>query len=204
MIKIDKLSFSYRDDHVLKDVSMIVNKGDYIALTGSNGSGKSTLIKLILGLLEAESGSITKGYSSIAYIAQQGLEDISFPVTVNELLKFRLPKNVLSKGDIQAALSRVGMENEGRKLISNLSGGQRQRVLIARELLINPEVLLLDEPTNGLDQRSIESLYTLLKKLNKESQMTIILVTHHIDEDDLDGMRVFSVFDHHVKEVTHV
>ena len=203
MIKISNLSFSYNDDIVLKDVTMEIHQGDYIALIGSNGSGKSTLVKLALGLLEADSGTITNTHGSIAYVPQQGLEDVRFPVTVNELLTFRLPRRKNKKTIIQDALKTVGLQDEGNRLISNLSGGQRQRVLIARELMVKPDVLILDEPSTGLDQDSIQHLYNLLKRLNQDEKMTIILVTHHINEDDLDGLRVFEIDHHHVEEVDH-
>lgn len=204
MININNVSFSYPDGMVLNDVTMTIQQGDYIGLLGSNGSGKSTLIKLILGLLQPSEGSIDRHYKRIAYVPQQGLEDVFFPVTVNELLKFRLPARKATADDIHAALKRVGLQDEGRKLIKNLSGGQRQRVLIARELLIHPDVLILDEPSTGLDQRSIQSLYKLLNQLHQDEGLTIILVTHHIDEQETKGMRLFEVSNHAVTEVSHV
>lgn len=204
MIQIENVSFSYSDGTVFKDVNLRINKGDYLALLGSNGSGKSTLIKLILGLLDPTSGKIHREYDRIAYIPQQGLEDVSFPVTVNELMKFRLPRSKGSNAAISDALLRVGMQEEGKKLIQNLSGGQRQRVLIARELLIAPEVLILDEPNTGLDSKSIQSLYQLLDQLNQEEAMTIVLVTHQLDEEQRKGKRIVTVSDRNLIEVNYV
>lgn len=204
MIKLKDLSFSYPDGIVLENVNMEIHKGDSIALLGSNGSGKSTLVKLILGLMEPSQGAITRQYHTIAYVPQQGLEDVLFPVSVNELLKFRLAKSKGSQQRIHDALKRVGMQDHGKKLIKQLSGGQRQRVLIARELLVQPDILILDEPTTGLDQESITKLYALLKGLNENENMTIILVTHHLDDDQQENKRIFEVFNHEVKEVNHV
>lgn len=203
VITINNLSFSYRNDVILEDVSLTIGPGDFVALTGSNGSGKSTLLKLILNFLEPKSGSIQmdKIKYPLAYIPQSGIESSNFIVTVNELLKFRNKHS--SKEKIDEALSMVGMMDYKKNLLKNLSGGQRQRVLIARELMNQPQVILLDEPTNGLDRDSIALLYNLLIDLNKQG-ITIILVTHHIDEVFKGINRVFEVSHHKVEELKYV
>lgn len=204
ILELDNISFSYRNDTVLDSVTFSVNQGDYIALVGANGSGKSTLLKLILGFLEPKSGTLKydKINHPISYIPQGGLESIDFVVTVEELLHFR--KKRVTKKEVSDALTRVGMQDYAKELVKNLSGGQRQRVLIARELLSNPSLILLDEPTTGLDTKSIDMLYGLLKELNQEHHISIVLVTHHIDESCIGINRIVEVKDHTLKEKSHV
>lgn len=204
MIEIKDLSFKYNKHEVLNDINLTINPGDYLALIGSNGSGKSTLVKLILGLLQPQEGTLKQTFSRVAYIPQQGLEDVSFPITVYEMLKFRLPRKQSNHDHIMEALNTVGLSDVSKSLVKNLSGGQRQRVLIARELLINPDLMILDEPHNGLDQKSIASLYKLLRKLNQEAGVTIILVTHHMDDKDTKNLRVVKFEDHSISEVAYV
>lgn len=203
MIQFNNVSFSYNEDLVLKDLNMNIQKGDYVAITGGNGSGKSTLIKLMVGLIQPDQGNLEVLSDKVAYVPQNGLESIRFPVTVEELLSFRLSKKDLKQEKINQVLKTVGLEDYRKRLIKDLSGGQRQRVLIARELIIQPEIIILDEPTNGLDQNSIQSLYQLLKKLHGEG-LTIILVTHHIESTYRSEMRVFKLDHQNLEEVSYV
>lgn len=203
MIEFNNVRFSYNQDLVINDLSLQINKGDYVAITGGNGSGKSTLIKLMVGLLKPDTGSLTVLSDKVAYVPQNGLESITFPVTVEELLSFRLPKNKFNKQNVNVALKTVGLLDLKKRLIKDLSGGQRQRVLIARELIINPEIMILDEPTNGLDQDSIASLYKLLSQLHKEG-LTVVLVTHHIESHHAKGMRVLKLDHQSLQEIDYV
>lgn len=203
MIQIKDVSFSYNNDLVLNHVSTVIKQGEYVALVGGNGSGKSTLIKLLVGLFEPNSGTINIESHHIAYIPQQGLESITFPVTVEEMLNFRLSRKQRNDQKLTQALKMVGLESYRHRLIKDLSGGQRQRVLIARELLTQPDIIILDEPTNGLDQNSIQSLYQLLNQLHQEG-MTVILVTHHLDKQISADVRVLEMDQHDLKELSHV
>ena len=99
------------------------------------------------------------------------------------------------------ALRHVGLESKANDLISNLSGGQLQRVLIARELMMNPEIMFLDEPTSGLDSQSIATLFELLQHINEKHNITIVMVTHQLDQENLPINRVLTVSDYDVKEV---
>lgn len=220
IIQVKNLSFSYEKRPVLKDVSFDVFARDFVAIVGSNGSGKSTLMRLLLGLLKPQEGSVElfgtnvqqlKNYASLGYVPQGGLLQVSsFPATVLEVILLRLPKgnffNFSNKKRIDEAmktLRHVGMEDYAHRLISTLSGGQLQRVLIARELMMNPEILLLDEPTSGLDKESIETLYTLLDHINEVHDITIIMITHQHNYQKSRINRVFEVFDYSVSEVSH-
>lgn len=204
MIKLENVSFAYPQDTVLDRISLDIKQGDYMVLLGTNGSGKSTLVKLIVGLLNPDSGRIIRDTQKVAYVPQQGLESIQFPVSVEEMLCFRLPKKEAKNAPIDEVLELVGLSDYRKRLIKDLSGGQRQRVLIARELLIKPDVMVLDEPSTGLDQDSMTVLYSILDKLNKEQQLTVVLVTHHIEDHECDGKRILEVSQHTLKEHNHV
>ena len=185
----------------------------------SNGSGKSTLIKLLLGLLVPSKGKVELfgedvqtliNFSNIGYVPQGGLLQVSrFPATVLETILLRIPKgnffNFNSKQRLDEAmktLRHVGMQDYAHRLIGSLSGGQLQRVLIARELMMNPEVIFLDEPTTGLDKKSINTLYELLDHINEVHDITIVMITHQLEKSNGKVNRHFIVDDHQIEEVS--
>lgn len=174
IIEIKNLNYSYnKKENILENVSLSVEKKDLVAIVGHNGSGKSTLIKLILGLIENKNGKINvKG--KLAYIPQKYNQDINFPGKVKEILNLECCDCNLRED----VLVNLGVENLQEKQFKSLSGGQQQRVLIALSLLSNPDILVLDEPTVGVDTKTQEEFYKLLKKLNKERELTILFVTH--------------------------
>lgn len=174
IIDVNSLTYSYNEsENILDNVSFSINKKDLVAIIGHNGSGKSTLIKIILGLLEHKKGSV-KVKGKLAYIPQKYNQDINFPAKVNEILNLECCDCDL-RGEILIGL---GIENLVEKQFKSLSGGQQQRVMIALSLLSNPDILILDEPTVGVDTKTQEDFYKLLKKLNKERDLTILFVTH--------------------------
>lgn len=199
IIEIKNVSFQYEHTQVLKDISFAVQEGDFLALLGPNGSGKSTLLKLILGLLKPMQGEILlfdqplssfKQRELIGYVSQKSNSfNSGFPATVKEVVQSglvkktglfkRFPNN--SDELVLNALKQVGMEQFINRNIGQLSGGQQQRVFIARALIANPKVLILDEPTVGIDHENVQAFYELLEKLNKENNITLILVTHDVD-----------------------
>ena len=198
VIEVTNISFAYGDDTVLKDITLRVGEGDYLGLIGPNGSGKTTLLKIMLGLLKPHSGSVLflgrplsemRGWSGIGYVPQRASFDKNFPVTVREVvLMGRYARRGLfrftTKDDEQAvkkALSQVGMLDYQDRLIGSLSGGQQQRVFIARALAAQPTIIFLDEPTVGIDEKSAEEFYALLRTLNQELHLTLVLVSHDID-----------------------
>ncbi len=199
IIEITNISFSYGGHDVLKDVNLHVHRGDYLGLVGGNGSGKTTLLKLILGLLTPKSGTIKlfgqdvrsfKDWSKVGYVPQKATAiDANFPATVEEVVlmgrygKRGLFHRVTSEDREKAieAIRRVDMLRYRDTLIGDLSGGEQQRVFIARALAGEPEVLFLDEPTVGVAERIKSDFYALLQKLNKELQLTIVLITHDIE-----------------------
>lgn len=219
IIEVSNLSFNYRESEILKDINFKVYKRDFVAITGANGSGKSTLMKLMLGILKPNDGSVKLfdepienilNFSNIGYVPQGGLMQVSrFPATVLETILLRIPggnffnfSNKARKEEAMKALRHVGMHEYAHRLLSQLSGGQLQRVLIARELMMNPDVIFLDEPTSGLDKASIESLYLLLDHINEVHDITIVMITHHLDQTVSMINRVFNLDDHQLIEVS--
>lgn len=196
IISIENVSFAYNKQNVLDDIILSIDEGDFVGIIGCNGSGKSTLMKLLIGQLSPSSGKIklfneelskSNKLNKIGYVPQISLSSgISFPATVEEIVMANLyskigfmkfPKKE-HKEKVKDALKKVNMEEYSKRLIGNLSGGQQQRVMIAKALVSDPKIIILDEPTTGIDASSEEQLYYLLNKLNKESKITIIIVSH--------------------------
>jgi len=168
---------------------MSVLPGEYVGVIGPNGGGKTTLMKLLLGLLEPQQGEIKlfgvpaqkfHDRHKIGYVPQRiGGNDFRLPITALEVVRFGAPG-----GDTRQALAsfkQLGIENIANRRISELSGGQQQKVYIAKALAANPEVIILDEPTAGVDVKAQDDFYQLLASLNKQHNLTIILVSHDID-----------------------
>jgi zinc transport system ATP-binding protein len=201
-IKIENMSFGYEDGLVLKDINMTINKGDFVGIIGSNGTGKSTLIKLILGILSPTKGTIRSDYTNIGYVPQVGFAvKADFPATVREVVMLNLFKEIgLFKRPnkkhhemVEGVLQTVGMLDKADKQIGKLSGGQQQRVMIAKALVASPEILVLDEPTASIDAENEQILYELLNYLNKENNLTIVMVTHTIENIEESMNKIYLV-----------
>jgi len=199
IIEINQLSFSYGSNLILNQVSLNIHQGDYLGIVGPNGAGKTTLLKIMLRLLSPASGAIKlfgvdiknfKDYSKISYVPQKVIDfDVKFPVTVKEVVSMgRYAKkglfHHLQTTDLEIinnSLKQVKMENYQDTLIGDLSGGQAQRVFIARALVNQPELIFFDEPTAGIDQKSQDDFYSLLRELNQTMGLTLVLVSHDIE-----------------------
>ena len=173
ILEIKNLHFGYSKEPLLKNISFTLHKKELVAIVGPNGAGKSTLVKLIAGLLKKQGGTINvKG--KVAYIPQKFNQDPNFPATVRELLDIECC-NCGIREEVVKSLSLQSLVN---KQFKELSGGQQQRVFVAMALLSEPNILILDEPTVGIDTKTQEEFYKLLKKLNDERDLTILFVTH--------------------------
>jgi zinc transport system ATP-binding protein len=193
-IEINRLSFSYSGSTpALEDVSLRIGEHDFVSVVGPNGGGKTTLLKLLLGLLKPDTGTIRvfgqdpeHARPQIGYLAQRQRLDPQFPVTVLDVvLMGRIGKAAMwgpyRKADKEVAvraLHDVGMYNLRYRSFSSLSGGQSQRVLIARALASEPKLLLLDEPTAHLDPGVQDDFYRLLHQMNE--RLTLVMVSHDI------------------------
>jgi zinc transport system ATP-binding protein len=192
-IHVNNLTFAYRQETILEDINLTVTSKDFLAIIGPNGGGKSTLIKLILGLLCPQSGTIEifgkspkESAHQLAYVPQHTHANSDFPITVLEVVlmgcldgrcwgKYTKADHAKAK----EALQKVGMIQYASAKLSRLSGGQRQRVFIARALCMEAKILLLDEPTASIDIDGQRQIFELLQSLN--SHMGIIVVSHDIN-----------------------
>lgn len=193
VIEIENLSFAYDGFTVLQDVTLRIKGREFICMVGPNGGGKTTLLKIILGLLQPDSGLVRvfgeppeHARQRIGYVPQHALVDPEFPVTaldvvlmgrINKKKRFRL----FGRKDTAAAmeaLAAMELSDAAARPFSGLSGGQRQRVLIARALVGDPELLLLDEPTASLDLHVENEFYEMLREINK--RLTVIIVSHDL------------------------
>lgn len=192
IIKCEHTDFGYENHDAVIDLNLEIYPGDYLCVVGENGSGKSTLIKGMLGLLKPTGGSLSVAdelkRGGIGYLPQQTAAQKDFPATVQEVvlsgtLSRRGNRPFYSRAERKLAahnLERLGIEHLKQKCYRELSGGQQQRALIARALCATEQLLILDEPITGLDPSAIQDFYHLIKKLNKEDGITIIMVSHDI------------------------
>ena len=193
IVQIDNVTFSYNGEVALQDVNLDIREGDFIAMIGPNGGGKSTLLKLILGLITPDKGTIRvnnesarKASSCIGYVPQDVHINSRFPITALDVVlmgkldpkKRWARKSAENQREALAALDRMEMGGLVGKKIGQLSGGQRQRVFIARALVTRPKLLLLDEPTASIDTKGQADFFKLLKALNKD--VTIVVVSHDL------------------------
>ncbi|HEV8437088.1 MAG TPA: metal ABC transporter ATP-binding protein [Methylomirabilota bacterium] len=196
-VELEDVEFSYGEVRVLENINLMVEPGDFLGIIGPNGSGKTTLLRIMLGLLEPERGtarlfghppSSFRQWGRVGYVPQKATLDPGLPATVHEVVATGLVPTLGLFGRIGAperkriseVLGHVGMQSHAGARIGALSTGQQQRVLIARAMVSKPELLILDEPTGGVDPEAQTSFYALLHHLNRERDVTLILVSHDI------------------------
>ena len=190
-IQLRDVSYSYGQTPVLESVNLRLDDGDFLGIIGPNAGGKTTLLKIVLGLLKPDSGTVSvfgrspaENRGVIGYVPQYARFDASFPISVLDTVRMgrlgisRRERSRESRAAALAVLERVDLGGMAGEQIGQLSGGQLQRVLIARALASEPRILLLDEPTASVDTRIGRSVYELLERLSE--QMTIVLVSHDI------------------------
>ena len=198
MIKIEKLSKFYGDTQILFDINLEVKKGEIFAIVGHSGAGKSTLLRCINGLESYQGGSLKVFdkeiknldetqqrhlrrdvgmiFQHFALMARKNVfENVATP------LKFWGYKSDETEKRVRELLNLVGLENKSKSYPSELSGGQKQRVAIARALALNPKILLSDEATSALDPNTTNQILELLEKINKELDISVVIVTHEME-----------------------
>ena len=192
-IVMENVSFSYGGPPVVEDVNLRIEPRQFVSVVGPNGGGKTTLLRLILGLLKPDSGSVrvlgtspVEARGRVGYVPQSAELDSHFPISVRDVvLMGRLgvhrrlgPYDRADRSIADAALDEMKLADLRRRSFASLSGGQRQRALIARALACRPDILLLDEPTASLDIAVEGELYALLTALS--DRLTIVLVSHDL------------------------
>ncbi|MFZ3576725.1 metal ABC transporter ATP-binding protein [Virgibacillus sp. DJP39] len=196
IISLKDVDYAYEKKPVLTNINFDIPQGAFMGLVGPNGGGKTTLIKLILGLLKPDNGSVSlfdepigkfKNWNHIGFVSQKSNTfNKGFPATVFEVVSMGLTARIgylkfftkKDKAKVSQAINQVGMSDYAHQNIGNLSGGQQQRVFIARSLVNDPKLLILDEPTVGVDNENVQRFYELLHQLNQERNITLLLVTH--------------------------
>lgn len=195
----DHITFGYDEARAnVQDVTLHVKEGSTLGIIGPNGGGKSTLMKLLLGVIKPNTGSITilgespaaacANGSLVGYVPQRHQLDWGFPITVRQVVLLGL---IGKKGlfrwftskhreAVNEALAAVNMKDYADRPIGQLSGGQQQRVFIARALVNKPKLLFLDEPTTGIDQAGQEIVLQLLDNLKHQMGLTLVMVSHDI------------------------
>lgn len=191
IIQINNIWANYGKRDILQDVSLIIEENDFLGIIGPNGGGKTTLVKILLGLLKPEKGSIIfyqdgKPVDKIimGYLPQFSQIDKKFPISAREVILSGLAhkKSVFNKYNhndykrVDEIINQLGLNGIENRQIGQLSGGQLQRVLLGRAIVAHPQLLILDEPNTYLDSEGEERLYDSLEQINKES--AIILVSH--------------------------
>lgn len=187
MIKVEHLVKSFYDKTVLKDISFEVKDGETLAIVGFSGSGKSTILKIICGLLEADSGTIQTSEGDIAMVFQYSalfdslniFDNISFALQERKDLRKKYSHEDLKK-IVEEKLKLVGLQGIENKFPSELSGGMQKRVSFARAIVTNPKTILYDEPTAGLDPISSTLIEDYIVSLKETTHASSIVVTHQM------------------------
>jgi len=177
ILKVEKLNVRLENEEIIKDLSFEVKEGDVLTVLGPNGAGKTVLLRTLLGVLPYKGEIKWEKEVKIGYVPQRLPFIKETPMSVGEFFKLKED----SKKEMEKTLNSVGFEdNFLNKNIGELSSGQFQRILIAWALIGNPDVLLFDEPTSGIDISGEETIYSLLERLKKERNLTILLITHDL------------------------
>lgn len=214
VIKMEHLKKSFGNNHVLRDINLVINKGENLAILGQSGTGKSVLIKCIVGLVEIDDGKLFIYGKNISELKDKELIETQKKVgflfqsgalydsmTVRENLEFPLRKQLRSipkeelESIVKEALHDVGLDEAIDKTPSELSGGMRKRLGLARTLILKPEIMLYDEPTTGLDPITSKEISNLILEVQKKYNTTSVIITHDIECTKLTADRIIVLKD---------
>ena len=206
LITLKDVTIAFEGVTAVEHVSFEIDRGDYLVIIGENGSGKSTLVRAMLGLVHARNGQIRYGdglrRNQIGYLPQQTAAQRDFPASVEEVVLSGCvnqlgPRRVFYGRTLtekaREKMRLLDIENLRDKSYRSLSGGQQQRVLLARALCATDSLLLLDEPVTGLDPTATQDLYTLIRRLNREHNVSIAMVSHDLKGAMADANKVLVV-----------
>lgn len=214
VVEMQHLKKSFGNNHVLRDINLVINRGENLAILGQSGTGKSVLIKCIVGLVEIDAGKLFIYGKNISELKNKELIEIQKKVgflfqsgalydsmTVRENLEFPLRKQLRSipkeelESMVKEALQDVGLDEAIDKTPSELSGGMRKRLGLARTLILKPEIMLYDEPTTGLDPITSKEISNLILEVQKKYNTTSIIITHDIECTRLTANRIIVLKD---------
>lgn len=214
VVEMQHLKKSFGNNHVLRDINLVINRGENLAILGQSGTGKSVLIKCIVGLVEIDAGKLFIYGKNISELKNKELIEIQKKVgflfqsgalydsmTVRENLEFPLRKQLRSipkeelESMVKEALQDVGLDEAIDKTPSELSGGMRKRLGLARTLILKPEIMLYDEPTTGLDPITSKEISNLILEVQKKYNTTSIIITHDIECTRLTADRIIVLKD---------
>lgn len=192
MLKLDHIQKSFDGVPVLQDITLQVEDGEIVSILGPSGCGKTTLLNLILGIVEADNGTISYNGEDLTHMAMEKrgfnivFQDYAlFPnlnVYQNITYGLRNKPNISSKEEVEDLIDLLGLREHLTKRVDQLSGGQKQRVALARTMVMKPRILLLDEPLSALDGVIKESIKDRIKTIAREYHLTTIIVTHDPEE----------------------
>lgn len=182
IIEVSNISKSFKNQ-ILDNISFSLSQGEVVSLTGLNGAGKTTLIKIILGLLKPNAGRIKLNVTPKQDIGVI-LQDVSLPddMKVIEWLTLISKFSKYSDSDLDLILQKVNLQKYKNSLCNTLSGGNKRKLQFAVSIVNNPKLLILDEPTTGLDYKAKREFWDLLKNMVKKRSLTVLVITHDLDE----------------------
>jgi phospholipid/cholesterol/gamma-HCH transport system ATP-binding protein len=200
VIHIDHLNKSFGTNHVLRDFSFDLHRGESVVVLGKSGSGKSVLIKCIIGLIAPDNGTVAVFGNEIPELSREALDKVRVKVgflfqsnalydsmTVRENLEFPLRRHWIEKNKqsvndlVMEALTNVGLAHTVDMMPSELSGGMRKRIALARTLILKPDIILYDEPTTGLDPITSMEIIRLISAIQKKYNTSSLIISHDMN-----------------------
>jgi len=178
ILEVKNLTVNFNNEKVIDNLSFNLKKGENLVVVGPNGAGKTVLLRTLIGMIPFEGEIKWEKDVKIGYVPQKILPEKNIPLSIEEFFNFKK----IDSNQIVKALKSVGINDLSvlKKKIGVISSGQLQRILIAWSLIGNPEILLFDEPMAGIDIEGEETIYNLLSRIEKERDLTIILITHDL------------------------
>ena len=181
LVEVDAVDVVLGKNRVVSNVSISIASGEVVALIGPNGAGKTTLVRVLLGLLQPQRGTVRRRPGlKVGYMPQRMAIDPALPLTVERLLRLAVPLGADIAFRLQAALDEVGAGHLAAAAMQELSGGETQRVLLARALLREPDLLVLDEPVQGVDVAGQVELYALIARIRERRHCGVLVISHDL------------------------